>query len=334
MLTINKARLIGADIISELGKTTFTQTFGHLFRDPNDLSAYLTQTFSKEKIHGSLSKPNNQFWIAYWNEKPVGYAKLKLASTSPFVNEENICQLQKIYVLNEYLSKKIGHSLQSELLKEAKRLNYKSIWLSVLRENLRAIHFYTRHDFSIVGEHDFQIGKENFIFKVMSMNLSNNDNLRDYDCRRVRLNDLDQILNVFNQAVRNTALKDYTKEQIDAWSASSLERDRWSQKIVHQEVYAVLEDNKIIGFSSLENKNYIDLMYVHPSYLGRGIAKFLLSKIEGLAKGYGTQIIKTDVSETAKPFFERMGFVVERKNEFDLRGVLIHNYAMKKELHL
>ncbi|MAD97962.1 MAG: hypothetical protein CMB99_11610 [Flavobacteriaceae bacterium] len=332
MLTINKASSKDSDTISELGKTTFTQTFGHLFRDPNDLSNYLNQTFSKEKIHGSLSKSRNHFWIAYWNNKPVGYAKLKLNSASPFIKEESSCQLQKIYVLKEYLSKKIGHALQSELLDEAKKLQYKSIWLSVLRENERAIQFYTKHNFSIVGEHDFQIGKENFTFKVMSMHLSDFNKPKNFICRKVDLNDLDQVLDVFNLAIRNTASKDYTAAQIKAWSASSLETDRWTQKILNQEVYAVVDNEKIIGFSSLEHQNYMDLMYVHPSHTGKGIAKSLCNIIEELARNHGTKVLHTDASETAKPFFERMGFSSIRKNSFELRGVLIHNYHMEKKL--
>jgi putative acetyltransferase len=34
----------------------------------------------------------------------------------------------------------------------------------------------------------------------------------------------------------------------------------------------------------------------------------------------------------AKPFFERRGFVVVRRNDFLLDGVPIHNYRMEKML--
>jgi len=157
-----------AAIISLLGRVTFTETFGHLFSDKNDLLEYLERTFDVKKIKTSLKKPNNVYWLAYVNDLPVGYAKLKLDSPSPFIEEQKVCQLQKIYVLKDFLSKKVGFSLQEALLEEAKLIGRKHVWLSVLQENERAIRFYLKNGFELIGKHDFQIGKEHFNFQAMA----------------------------------------------------------------------------------------------------------------------------------------------------------------------
>ncbi len=156
--------------IALLGRFTFTETFGHYFSDKTDLENYLEQTFNVPKLRNSLVKPNNVYWLAYSNELPVGYAKLKLNSPSQFIDAENVCQLQKIYVLKDFLSQKVGLGLQNELLKRAAKEADK-IWLSVLKENERAIRFYLKNGFESIGDHDFQIGKEHFEFMAMAKSL-------------------------------------------------------------------------------------------------------------------------------------------------------------------
>ena len=63
------------------------------------------------------------------------------------------------------------YGLQDLLLKKAKELNFNKIWLSVLNSNERAINFYKKNGFEKIGNHDFQIGKENFEFIAMKKNL-------------------------------------------------------------------------------------------------------------------------------------------------------------------
>ena len=161
-----------APMISLLARTTFREAFGDLFRDPNDLLEYFERTFSVEKIEGGLKKTTNIFWIAYVDRLPVGYGKLKLDSPSEFIKSGSNCQLQKIYILKDFLSMKIGLKLQTEMLKKAVEHNFEKIWLSVYGGNIRAIKFYERNGFEKIGAHDFSIGKEDFHFFVMVKKLS------------------------------------------------------------------------------------------------------------------------------------------------------------------
>lgn len=170
-MQIRTANPEDAEYIALLGRITFTETFGHLFSDPKDLSDYLNQTFGVQKIRKGLTNENTIFWIAFVEELPVGYAKLKLNSPSPFMDNESVSQLQKIYVLKDFLSRKIGKVLQDELLKRSKNLGYKRIWLSVLKSNKRAIGFYEKNGFEYLSDHSFTIGKEIFDFQAMSKQL-------------------------------------------------------------------------------------------------------------------------------------------------------------------
>ena len=170
-IEIRLAKKEDAQFIALLGRITFTETFGHFFRDQKDLIDYYNLTFSVQKVEDGIKKPNNVFFIAFINRLPVGYAKLKLNSKSEFIESTNTCQLQKIYVLKDFLSMKIGFELQNLLLKKTKELGYDNIWLSVLNSNERAINFYKKNGFEKIGDHDFQIGKENFEFIAMKKEL-------------------------------------------------------------------------------------------------------------------------------------------------------------------
>ena len=79
-IEIRLAKKEDAQLIALLGRITFTETFGHFFRDQKDLIDYYNLTFSVQKIEDGIKKPNNIFWIAFVNRLPVGYAKLKIYS--------------------------------------------------------------------------------------------------------------------------------------------------------------------------------------------------------------------------------------------------------------
>lgn len=170
-LHIRPATVVDAPIIALLGRTTFGETFGHLFHDPQDLMDYYDRTFSVSKLESSLNKSRNRFWLAFVDRLPVGYAKLKLDASTEFISSARSCQLQKIYVLKDFLSLKIGYALQETVLRVAVKEKYECIWLSVLAENERAIHFYLQTGFEQVGQHGFSIGQEDFEFVAMAQKL-------------------------------------------------------------------------------------------------------------------------------------------------------------------
>ena len=166
MIQIRKANVNDAQHIALLGRITFNETFSAYFRDKQDLFDYYEQTFNVPKIKASLQKENNCFWIALWNDLPIGYAKLKVHSINEFITAENVSQLQKIYVLKEFLDKRIGKLLMEELMIAFNQSDKTHLWLSVLKSNERAVQFYCRNGFKKIGEHLFQIGKETFDFDV------------------------------------------------------------------------------------------------------------------------------------------------------------------------
>lgn len=167
-ILVKKAQVNDARHIAGLGRTTFQETFGHLFPVAAELEIYLQNTFSVEKIASSLAKDNNVFWLAWDGQTPVGYAKLKIKSWHNDEETEGVSQLQKIYVLQAYLDQKIGKLLYETLEQEVLKIGSKKLWLVVLHTNEKAIRFYEKAGFVKTQKHYYTIGSQKFEFELMS----------------------------------------------------------------------------------------------------------------------------------------------------------------------
>ena len=168
-IEIRKATTQDATSIALLGRITFDDTFGQLFTYRSEFLDYLDRTFSVDKIHSSIEKKNNTFWIAFHNKLPVGYAKLK--NHSP-IDKKDIAlqeqaQLQKIYVLRDYQSLKIGAKLLENVIHETTLNNTSYLWLVALSTNIKALKFYNNHNFKFYKKHHFSIGSNDFEFDLM-----------------------------------------------------------------------------------------------------------------------------------------------------------------------
>lgn len=163
---IRRATPEDAATIARLGRITFTESFGYLFSaHAHELHAYLETTFGVAKIEQSLRRPQNLYWLAFAERRPVGYAKLK--HPSPPRGMPDAAQLQKIYLLHEHVGAGLGTRLLTHVLLEAQQ-RAPTIWLDVLRENTRAAGFYQRHRFAPIGQDTYPIGSQTFDFILMA----------------------------------------------------------------------------------------------------------------------------------------------------------------------
>lgn len=76
----------------------------------------------------------------------------------------------------------------------------------------------------------------------------------------------------------------------------------------------------------------IDHTYVSPDFAGKGAMHQLMNHIKSIAKENGVNQLYSEVSITARPFFERHGFVYSRDNKVERNGVEFLNYIMVCDL--
>ncbi|MGN0473483.1 MAG: GNAT family N-acetyltransferase [Acutalibacteraceae bacterium] len=151
------------------------------------------------------------------------------------------------------------------------------------------------------------------------------------EIRKYTSGDLSEILKLFGDTVRTVNARDYTPEQIGAW-VSNIDAQRWDSSLSeHYSLVAVI-DGKIVGFGDTDASGYLDRLYVHADYQRRGIAAAICSRLEQYAASINADKIVTHASITAKPFFEKRGYVVVKQQQVERAGVLLTNYVMERSL--
>jgi putative acetyltransferase len=151
--------------------------------------------------------------------------------------------------------------------------------------------------------------------------------------RIATIEDTEQLKALYQGTIREINSRHYNPTQIIAWAATGEKIISLHKKINEQYFYvAETSDGHITGFASLENDGELDMMYVHKDFQGNGIAAMLINRIFEKAVELGLQELTAYVSITAKPFFEKQGFVVVAEQEIMIGEVALTNYEMKREL--
>lgn len=102
--------------------------------------------------------------------------------------------------------------------------------------------------------------------------------------------------------------------------------------IVSKQPLVATDGESILGYSDLQPDGLIDHFYCHYQAQGQGVGRALMNAIHLKASELGISKLYSFVSVTAKPFYLHFGFHVVRENEANIRGVLLQNYLMEKEL--
>lgn len=150
--------------------------------------------------------------------------------------------------------------------------------------------------------------------------------------RKATLSDLPAMKLLFVDTIESVCKADYNEVQIKEWTSSVNNLKRWTDVVENQLVLLSIIDEKITGFGTLKNGDYIDFFYIHKDFQRQGIAGFLLTALEKEAQKFNTKQITSDISITAKVFFKKNGYVVEREQHNERNGVVLVNYKMKKQL--
>lgn len=144
--------------------------------------------------------------------------------------------------------------------------------------------------------------------------------------------DADAVAEIFREAILVGTAADYTEEQRIAWAGPKLDPERWRDRIGISVGLIAERGGKPVGCMTLMEGNHLDMAFVRPEATGTGVGGLLLSSLTMIARAGGARAITSDVSITARPFFERYGFKVVKDQVRIRRGVELPNFAMRKDL--
>ncbi|MBU4638303.1 GNAT family N-acetyltransferase [Bacillus toyonensis] len=154
--------------------------------------------------------------------------------------------------------------------------------------------------------------------------------LTDIIIRTFQKEDLETVLQLFYETVHTVNARDYNELQLQAWAPKRLDRERWLQSLEKNICYVAEYRGVIVGFGDYNDEHYIDRLFTHKDYQGKGVASYILQKLEKEAVNLGHGDIYIEASITAKSFFERKGFICIKEQKKQHNGQIFINYVMKK----
>ncbi len=147
--------------------------------------------------------------------------------------------------------------------------------------------------------------------------------------RKYKSADVSEMARLFYETVHAINIRDYTQEQLNQWASGGIDLEKWSESFLEHLTYVAIENNIIVGFGDIDKSGYLDRLFVHKEFQGRGIATAICDKLEKLT---GAERVIVHASITAKPFFEKRGYRIIRRQKVERKGVFLINYLMEKLL--
>lgn len=154
-----------------------------------------------------------------------------------------------------------------------------------------------------------------------------------FHIRIATLEDIPELKALYKGVIISVNIKDYTSEEAEDWASCGNSEQHWGELITELHfIVAKNENNKITGFSSISDSGYLHSMFVHKDFQNRGIASILYNEIEIYASEHNIGRITSEVSITARPFFEKQGFIVDEEQKRKANKLFLSNYRMSKLL--
>lgn len=191
--------------------------------------------------------------------------------------------------------------------------------------------------------------------------------------RKYHPSDCAALAALFYETIHSVNARDYPQEQLDAWADGHVDLDAWNESFLAHNTYVAVQECDgaddidshasdsagtvpgktdgspanalIIGFGDMDDTGYLDRLYVHKDYQGRGVATAICDRLEEefcLSRGRLLQnsamqkrkndTFTTHASITARPFFEKRGYTVVKAQQVVRKGISIRNYIMRKRI--
>jgi len=150
------------------------------------------------------------------------------------------------------------------------------------------------------------------------------------EIRNAQVSDGRAICQMCADTVRRVNIRDYSSEQVEKWSKRLELIDRMESRLAEQNGLVAMIGEEIAGVVTWTENGYLDLFYIHADHQGVGIGRQLMHHlINSLPTGVA---LESDVSITARPFFESFGFEPEAEKTVNIDGVPFTNYSMKLKI--
>jgi putative acetyltransferase len=137
---------------------------------------------------------------------------------------------------------------------------------------------------------------------------------------------------IFRASIEELTAEDYSEAQRGVWAAAADDEAGFGARLGQGLTLVATLGGSVVGFVSLKGADHLDLIYVHPAVAGQGIGAMLCDAVERLAAGRGAARLTVDASDSARGFFERGGYVAQRRNAVAIGDEWLATTTMEKRL--
>ena len=150
--------------------------------------------------------------------------------------------------------------------------------------------------------------------------------------RRFSDEDAEATACIFFDSVRLGTQDHYDEVQRRAWAPQVPETPRWLDRLRSQTTFVAEYEGRVVGFMTVNSDGYIDLAFVAPDVIGKGVGKQLYRSILAEASKMGLGRLYLEASHLARAFFLRQGWSLVREQTVSPHGVQMTNFVMEKHL--
>jgi putative acetyltransferase len=134
--------------------------------------------------------------------------------------------------------------------------------------------------------------------------------------RLAELADIDGILVLRAQSIKDLCTQEYNKDQLKVWAAKGSDRGSIEREIARGNVFIIAESAGVHGYVHMRmavragnnSSAHLEGIFISKAQAKQGLGKQLLETVEELARKRAFAQIKVTVSKTAVGFFEKFGY--------------------------
>ncbi len=126
------------------------------------MNEFLERNYNSDAIREELHDINNIYYLINYNDKPAGFSKIILNAKHSNIVAENVTKLDRIYLLEEFYGLKLGLELLNFNIELSKNNNQSGMWLYTWIGNNRAVIFYLKAGFTIIGTHKYYVNETHY----------------------------------------------------------------------------------------------------------------------------------------------------------------------------
>lgn len=159
MISIERAAINDVQLLTQISKQTFIESHGNS-APASVIESYIKKNYSIEALSNEINNITNIYHIISFKGNPAGFSKIILNNSHANIPSLDVTKLERIYLLQKFYGLKLGEELLNFTIALSKQSSQKGMWLYVWKENKRAINFYTRSGFEIIGSYDFKLSED------------------------------------------------------------------------------------------------------------------------------------------------------------------------------